>query len=235
MNNMIIFNKNVPQDKAQEAVREMRKGNAISLPVDDVNRAVIRLAANPLPQQVFNSIDDARNEIRNIFGSRGSTPQGTINEETVGGKVTIRAQDVDRQSYISDYLEQMADHAFNLMLQMMYVYYTEPQVTSVIGEKGARRYSELVNQELFNNRVLISVKEGSMMPKDSLTRRNEAIDLATAGLMDKQTLYERLEMPDPTESAKRLWAEQNGQPEYAQPPQQEMPPELPPDPTQMQL
>ena len=50
----------------------------------------------------------------------------------------------------------------------------------------------------------MSVKEGSLIPKDRLTLRNEAIDLWTAGAIDPLTLAERLEVPNPQEYVKRL-------------------------------
>ncbi|MEK7091755.1 MAG: hypothetical protein AAB900_02080, partial [Patescibacteria group bacterium] len=51
---------------------------------------------------------------------------------------------------------------------------------------------------------IVSVKEGSLIPKDRLTERNEAIDLWGAQAIDPLTLAERLEDPNPQEFTKRL-------------------------------
>jgi len=146
---------------------------------------------------------DYRNEIRNIFGTRGSTPQGTIGEETVGGKNIIRGQDTDRiGGGISTYLEQFSDQVFNWFVQLMYVYYDEPHSASVLGQERAKEYITLVNTELTSS-LSVGVKEGSMIPKDMLTRRNEAVDLYMSGKLDPVTAFDRMEFPDPKESAKR--------------------------------
>lgn len=50
----------------------------------------------------------------------------------------------------------------------------------------------------------VTVKEGSLIPKDPLTKRNEAIQLWGAGAIDPRTLFDRLEYSDPNESAKQL-------------------------------
>jgi hypothetical protein len=50
----------------------------------------------------------------------------------------------------------------------------------------------------------ITVKEGSLIPKDPLTQRNEAMDLWTANALDPITLGKRLDMPDPVGYATQL-------------------------------
>ena len=62
---------------------------------------------------------------------------------------------------------------------------------------------------MFKGKLTISVKEGSMVPKDDMTRRNEAIDLWQFGAIDPITLYDKLEYPDPTKSARDLFLWQN--------------------------
>ena len=70
-------------------------------------------------------------------------------------------------------------------------------------EKTAQ-YSQLLR--LAETKALkVSVKEGSLIPKDDLTKRNEAIDLWSAGALDPITLFERLDDPNPYETAKKLF------------------------------
>ena len=81
--------------------------------------------------------------------------------------------------------EQLADYAFNWFVQMMYVYY-----------EGFA--------EQFPDKAFISVKEGSLIPKDSMTRRNEAVDLFGMGAISNTDLYKALELPNPEELNKTL-------------------------------
>lgn len=50
----------------------------------------------------------------------------------------------------------------------------------------------------------VSVKEGSLIPKDELTRSNQAVDLLAAGQIDPLTAFEMMDLPNPTEILKRL-------------------------------
>lgn len=192
------------KDEAAQAIESARKGGGIFISAGNPNEAVSRISGEPLAPFIYNALADNRNELRNIFGTRGSTPQGTINEQTVRGKIMIKGQDADRSALIADYMEQFADMIFNWFVQMMYVYYDEPHAASVLGKEKAREYITIKNSDL-NRKLLVSVKDGSLIPKDEMTKRNEAIDLAIAGLLDPITMFDRLQFPNPRESAKQLF------------------------------
>lgn len=193
------------EKQAQEAGKALRKGGAVWVPTGDVNSAVKRDSGTALPQFVYESLLDYRNELRNIFGTRGSTPQGTVNEQTVRGKVIIKGQDADRiGGGISTYLEQFSDKVFNWFVQLMYVYYDEPHMATVLGKERAQEYISLVNTEL-NGKLLVGVKEGSMVPHDPVSNRNEAMDLWDKEGIDPITFFDRLEFPNPREAAKNLY------------------------------
>jgi hypothetical protein len=92
---------------------------------------------------------------------------------------------------ISEYLEQLSDGLYNWFTQLLYVY--------------DNTYALMPNKP----RVKISVKEGSLLPKDSTTIANQAIDLATAGKMSTLDLYKKLDYPNPEELAANVWLEIN--------------------------
>lgn len=202
---LIVSGDYYTKEQAGLAVEALRKGSAIWQPSGDVNRGSRRDVGPPLPTFVYQSLIDYRTELRNIFGTSGSTPGGTKQEQTVRGKIIVKGQDMDRiGGGISEYLEQVADNLFNWFVQLMYVYYDEPHSAAVLGKERAQEYITIKNSDL-NRKILVSVKEGSMIPKDSLTKRNEAIDLWSAGALDPITLFDRLEFPNPRETAKNLF------------------------------
>lgn len=196
------------KEEAFKVIEAARRGGGAWIPQGNVNEAIVKLVGTGLPSDVFNQLVDTRNEIRNNFGVRGSSPQGTMNEETVRGKIIVKGQDESRSAFIAEYLEQMSDIIFNWMVQMMYVYYDEAHIASVVGQEQAREYITIKNSDL-NRKLLVSVKEGSMIPKDELTKRNEAIDLWTANAIDPISLFDKLGFPNPRESAKQLFLWQN--------------------------
>ena len=193
------------EEQAGKAAKAKRNGGVIWVPTGPVGNAVVELTGSPLPPFVYESLLDYRNELRNIFGTRGSTPQGTMGEETVGGKKIISGQDTDRiGGGISTYLEQFSDQVYNWFVQLMYVYYDEPHTASVLGAERSQEYISLINSE-FASKLLIGVKEGSMIPHDPASQRGEAMALWAQNGIDPITFFDRLEFPNPRESAKNLY------------------------------
>lgn len=193
------------EEQAAKAGKAKRNGGTLWVPTGPVQSAVQELVGNPLAPFVYESLVDYRNELRNIFGTRGSTAQGTIQDRTVRGKMQIKGQDSDRiGGGVSVYLEEFADNLFNWCVQLMYVYYDEPHVASVIGSEKAKEYIQLSNKEM-TTRLTVGVRDGSMIPHDPVAKREEAVQLWSEGALDPITLFDRLEFPNPRESAKNLF------------------------------
>lgn len=193
------------KEQAAGVGKATEKGGTVFVPNGDVNRAVMRLQAPPLPNFVYESLLDYRTELRNIFGVRGSTAQGTIQDKTVRGKLQIKGQDSDRiGGGISTYLEQFADLVYNYVVQMMYVYYDEEHTAGIIGQNHAMEYVKLKSAD-FVAKLSVLVKDGSMIPKDSVSQREEVMTLWTEKAIDPITFFEKLDFPDPKEAAKKLF------------------------------
>lgn len=187
------------KEQAKQVADALRKGLTVWVPRGNVNNVYKRDTGQAMPEFIYESLQDYRNEIRNSFGISGLSGQGLKNTETVRGKIMVRGTDVDRQSPIVDSIEQFYDYLYNWFAQLMVVYYDDPR--AVNRTQGS---TTIVNSE-FTHPVVISVKEGSLIPKDPLTKRNEAMDLWNGGAMDPITLYERLDDPNPFETAYRLF------------------------------
>ena len=202
---LIVSGDAFTEKQAQQAGAALRKGGTVYVPSGPVDQSVRRDTGTALPPFIYQSLLDCRNELRNIFGTRGSTPQGTVNEQTVRGKLIVKGQDVDRiGGGVSKYLEQFSDQVYNWFVQLMYVYYDEPHSASVLGAERAKEYITLQSNQLTSD-LLVSVKEGSMIPHDPVSERNEAIDLWGVGALDPITFFDKLEFPNPRETARQLF------------------------------
>ena len=191
------------KEQATEAMEAARSGGSLWIALGNPNNAVAEVKATGLPGDVFNHLVDTREELRNIFGTRGSSPQGTINEQTLGGKQLIKQQDSSRiGGGVSEHLEQFVDQIYNWWLQMMYVYYDEDHMASIVGKDKAMEFVSLSNADL-NNKVIVSVKEGSLLPKDDASEATLAMGLAKMGKIDDITLFDKLDFSDPMASAER--------------------------------
>ena len=175
------------KEQATQVSEALRKGGVVAIPDGSVAEAIQRDAAPSLSADVYTQLVDTRTRLQDIFGTRGSTPSGIAKEDTVRGKIITRGLDTDRiGGGVTEYLEQFADDIFNWFVQLMYVYK---------GLQGAP--------------VTVSVKEGSLLPKDNVTQANQAIELWSASALDPITLFEKLEYPNPQETAKKLFLWQN--------------------------
>lgn len=193
------------EEQAAKAAKAKRNGGSLWVPTGDVRAAIVELPGTPLPNFVYESLVDYRNELRNVFGTRGSTPQGTMHERTVRGKAQMKQQDSDRiGGGIATMLEEFSDCMLNWFVQLMYVYYDEPHSAVVLGSDKAKEYIQLQSSQL-TAKLLVGVKQGSMLPKDPVAQREEAMQLWAEKAIDPITFFSRLDFPNPKESAKNLF------------------------------
>lgn len=201
---LLVSGDHFTKEQAAQVDDGLSNGYPIWVPQGDVNSAVSRTIGPALPNFIYESLNDYRNELMNMFGVRGATPAGIMNEQTVRGKIIVKGQDADRVSLISENLEQFACEIFNWMVQLFYVYYDDVHTASVIGKERAQEYISLHKNDL-KIELTIGVKPGSMIPKDALTRANQAMDLLQSGNLDPITAFEMMEFPNPRETAEKLF------------------------------
>jgi hypothetical protein len=205
MNNGIVLSgKSFTREQATEAVTALARGDALWVPDGAIGESYRRDVAPALSPTVYTELQDLRQELRNIFGVRGSSAQGVSSEQTVRGKIIIGQKDSSRiGGGISDSIEQVCDSIFNWWVQMMKVYYSEDNFIGILGEEKAFQFYKL--KQNIKRKLIVSVKEGSLIPRDELSKRNEAIDLWGAGALDPETLFERLGFADPKQAAETLY------------------------------
>lgn len=205
-NGMVVSGTSFTEEQASQAAAALRRGVAIRVPNGNVNDAVVRLPAVGLPNDVFNSLKDARQELSNSWGTAGSTAEGTKQQDTVRGKILVSQMDSTRiGGGVTEQIEQVADSIYNMVVQFMYVYYDEEHfIISTSGTSGPTLIALKNDAFPLLKSLNITVKEGSLIPKDPLTQRNEAIDLWSANAIDPRTLFNKLDYPDPNEATKQL-------------------------------
>jgi len=204
-NGIVLSGKSFTKEQAAEAATQLARGNPLWVPDGQIEGSYKRDNPPALAADIFTHLQDARNELRNIFGTSGSTPQGTEDQKTVRGKVLINQLDASRiGGGVTEYIERVAANVYNHWVQMMYVYYTEERLFPILGSQQGEEFGRVVNSALGDSRLHVSVKDGSLIPKDPLTQRNEAMDLWSAQAIDPITLFKRLDFPNPMQSAKDL-------------------------------
>lgn len=210
MNEGIIVNGGAfTEEQAAQAASAKRRGMAIRVPVPlgtDIRTTIDNMSPDPIPEQVVNMMQDGRSELKDIFGVSGSSASGVADQDTVRGKIMVNQMDSSRiGGGITEKLEQVADTVYNWWVQMMFVHWTDEHYVNTIGPTGAMELLTIKNTDFISlNTLSITVKEGSLIPKDPLTQRNEAMDLWSANAIDPRTLYSKLGWGDPNEAATQL-------------------------------
>lgn len=182
------------KDQATGVTKALRKGGVVCIPDGSPRDAIDQYNPVGLPADVFNDRNDTRTRLRDIFGVSGSSQSGLSKDDTVRGKIVSRAADTDRiGGGVTEYLEQWSDDWFNWYLQLLYVYDKDFQFQN--GKTPPK--------------LVVSVKEGSLLPKDSTSLANQAMDLAKEGKMSTLDLFKKLEYSNAEEMAANAWLEAN--------------------------
>lgn len=182
------------QSQAKGVSESLRKGGVVAIPDGTPREAIDTYSPTALPADVFTQLSDIRSRLRDIFGIKGSSQAGLESEQTVRGKILSTGLDTDRiGGGVSEYLEQYSSDVYNWFLQLLYVYDLGFQFI-----EGA-----------IPPKVKIAVKEGSLIPKDSFSIANQAMELAGMNRIANIDLYKRLEFPNPEELAANVWLETN--------------------------
>lgn len=205
-NGLLVDGDSFDQAQAAEAASALRRGAAIRVmnAKGDIRSKVARDSAPALPGDVFNMLAVSKAELDSVFGISGATPEGIQKEDSVRGKILTSQMDSSRiGGGITEYIEQVADSVYNWMVQLMMVHYDNEHIINLLGAEEGQEVIRLKSGR-FTIPLTVTVKEGSLIPKDPLTQRNEAIDLWSANAIDPLNLYKKLEFPDPVGATNQL-------------------------------
>lgn len=186
-------------ETGKQAADAVETGDPILAPKDTVQR----LPSNPLPDGLLNKLEVSKQTLMAIYGVQGLSPQDQNSDTTARGMILNQSHDSTRiGGGIGDALEQVADNVFNWWLQLYYVFYDEKHYAAIMGTGRAVEYVSLQMSDE-QRRFVVSVSPNSMVPKDELTKHNQALDLFKAGALDPITLFKELDYADPMETAKQ--------------------------------
>lgn len=202
-NNSDAFSENnFNQETAKQAAGALKKGNPVLIPQGGpISEAIVRFPAESIPDAFFKDLQNNQENLRSIFGTQGISSQEPNENTTARGMILNQQYDNTRiGGGIGDAIEQVADSAFNWLLQLYYVYYDEPHFAAVMGQLKATEYVILTSQNL-NKKVVVSVAPDSMKPRDEITQINQAVEFFQMGAIGPKTLLTIANFPNVDESA----------------------------------
>lgn len=190
----------------EDATKMVNKGaKTIGLVnAEDVTKAFANISADALPVQVYQSIQDTRNEIDTMMGTpsifRGEQPQS---QDTLGRDLMVKQQAGMLQDDLVRAVSLGMEQYYQILLQMMRTYYTEDYWFQVKGGDGKFDFV-MLNGDSIDANVKIGVQVDSTLPLDKAQIRNTSMLLAKMGRIDNLTLFEDLGVPDPEIRTERL-------------------------------
>lgn len=202
-NSLVMDDKSFTVETARQGAMALEQGDPILGPKGSVER----MPAPPLPNGLLDAQERNKQSLLAIYGVQGVTAQPDDQDTTARGMILNQSFDNTRiGGGVGDSLEQVADNAFNWLLQLYYVFYDEAHYASIMGQMRAVEYVKLKMSDS-NRHFVVSVSPNSMKPKDEVAERNEALELFKSQALDPITLFKRLDFPDPMETAKQtaLW------------------------------
>jgi hypothetical protein len=202
-NSIVVSDIAFTSETAHQAANALEQGDPI-LVGGDIDRAIKRIPANPLPNGVLDSQDRDKETLRSIYGTLGLSAQQPNENTTARGMILNQSHDSSRiGGGMGDSLEIVATSTFNWYLQLMYVFYDEKHYGAIMGSASAIEYVGLQMQD-HARKYIVSVTPDSMQPKDELSQINQTIQLWEAKALDPIGLFKGINDPDPMASAERL-------------------------------
>ncbi len=195
----LVFNE---QMISQEDARKIIGDPMEKVMVDgDVREAATRLPFNPLPAYVVNDKFDARAIVDNLFGSNAPIRGESSSLKTLGEAVMSQRANIGRLQTLADSLEDGMDRLYRALVQMMKVYWDEPEILRYRQAEGKTQFIEW-NRDKIEDGVDVRVKSGTALPKDKFAIRNETIQ--SIAILDPLSIAEGLDKANPKEFARRL-------------------------------
>ena len=162
-----------------------------------------RESGSPLPAFVMEDLMHSQAAFDNLFGTHGTTRGERGAQETATGRAILRQADLGRIELIVRVMESAITELSRGWVQCMRLFYTEQHAVKLLGREGGYEYLTLSRDEIEDG-IEVMVKAGSLMPQDKVGFRNEAIELWQMGAIDPVTFFERLNYPNPKDTAERL-------------------------------
>ena len=201
-NAIAISGQSFTAETADQAVATFYQEGMLLIPDGNMD-AVKRIPASALPSGILETQESDMQALRSVYGTSGLVPNQNP-DEAVRNNIMNEQHDSSRiGGGVGDRLEITAKNVFNWWTQLYAVFYDAPHYGAVMGNAAAIQYVSLTSQNM-QRKFVVTVAPNSMAPKDELSERNQAVQLAQEGFLDPINLFKALNDPDPINTAKMV-------------------------------
>jgi hypothetical protein len=187
----------ITKDDAENITSDVDQKIILADTVTDIRQVVMQIQGQMLPNYVIQDKTDIRNTLHAILGT---PPQfsgtGDSEHETLGQDLMQKNQASARQDQIVRAVEASMDKYFNLLTQMMKVYYDEAHDVAIDGGDGQYDFISMHSNKI-EKEASVSVRAGTSLPFDKQREQAVALQLAQQDKIAPYDLYTMLDMPNP--------------------------------------
>lgn len=167
----------------------------------NVKDGVTREVGNPLPEMVFNDMQDSRNEIDNIMAATSAFKGERDGQETKAGRLALIQQSYLRLNELVQLVDYVHKECYEWAMQLAKTRYTEPHYAKWMGNQEAQKVIEIM-QDDFESGQEITIISGKTLPQDDEFKFEQAQADVQAGLISPVDYVRIAQYDDPKEIAK---------------------------------
>jgi hypothetical protein len=165
----------------------------------DTQSMVYQVPPPEVPNFLYQDKVDLRTTVHAIMGTPSEftgSNDGDAHDETLGQSLMKKNQASGRQDLYVRCLDRFLDRFYNMLTQMMVVWYDTEHYFVYNGGDG--EFDHLVaSRYLFEDGMQVSVKSGSTPPLDKEREEAIALSLMKEGAISPLDLYKMLHLPKP--------------------------------------
>lgn len=166
-----------------------------------VKDGVTREVGAPLPQMVFDDMQDSRNEIDNIMAATSAFKGERDGQETKAGRLALIQQSYLRLNELVQLVDYVHKECYEWAMQLAKTRYTEPHYAKWMGDEEAQKVIEIM-QDDFESGQEITIISGKTLPQDDEFKFEQAQADVQAGLISPVDYVRIAQYDDPKEIAK---------------------------------
>lgn len=162
--------------------------------------AVFQVPPPVIPDYLMADKQDLRSTLHAIMGTpddfTGIDIDDSGDNETLGQSLMKKNQASGRQDMLVRSIDRMMHQYFNLLVQMMVVWYDDKHMFVYNGGDGEFDYITM-HRDLFEDGIAVTVKSGTTLPFDKQRQEAITLQLAKEELLAPIDIYKGLHMPNP--------------------------------------
>jgi hypothetical protein len=190
----------ISEKKAQDIVNETGDLLVYLDRAETAGEGLGQVQAGRPDAAMYNNLTHLLAEIDNIMGIHSTTRGERAQQETATGRQLLMGSDYGRLDMVVRNIEEVAEDWFLAYLQMHKIY----AISDISLSNG--KDSVILKAEEIPSEVNIKVTKGSTLPTDDASRHDNALKLASYGMIDPFTLFEELGYSSLEKRVKDLYA-----------------------------